>query len=474
MKNLYLFIVFIVWSNFYWGQTKVLSIDMANPTEWKGLEDLEDLKKGDFYSIKIENINLNIWKVQISKTDSIIKVDVPFPSFDLINLGGIGEMLENLNLSTISQLNQSPIASFNSADNAIIKKEVDLAKRINDTIQKNKLLIERKVALINGYQKQIDEMVLNLNKKILWYEVDNNRVSALFNLVINPLLPTNILIDSVNDLRQIIKLESDTLFRLKQNYLLFGEDNEVKKFLNSESNKEYKESYDLITDAYSELITLVDKIYEGINAEKLMIWLAKIVEKENNRNTTFMSFPQQFNGDITTLKVTVKPHKPESNLPAFETEIKFPVKKRYFLGFGSSFYISSLYNQSFSVKADTSNSSTNYRIVDESPIKAEIGISALIHGGSYFKNHPNIAYHFTLGPGIGISNKVQPRLSFGGGFSFGNKNMFSVDLLGVSGFVQKKSRAFSLDDTYSVKPEQITVSKLSFGIGVAIGYVYRF
>jgi len=100
-------------------------------------------------------------------------------------------------------------------------------------------------------------------------------------------------------------------------------------------------------------------------------------------------------------------------------------------------------------------------------------LSTLLHFGWKLKN-PYLGFHGSIGPAFSISNKVKPRLAIGGGLSFGKKQMLTIDVLGLGGYVNRKSEGYSTKDSYSAEPGQIVVSKLNFGWGISIGYIYKF
>ncbi|WP_316834761.1 hypothetical protein [Pedobacter nutrimenti] len=70
---------------------------------------------------------------------------------------------------------------------------------------------------------------------------------------------------------------------------------------------------------------------------------------------------------------------------------------------------------------------------------------------------------------------MKPRLLTGIGFSVGVKHMFTFDVGGIFGYVDRLSSAYTgEDEELSAKPENVTVSKLSAGGFASIGYLYKF
>lgn len=94
------------------------------------------LKKGEIYRLEIDNINLNLFNVTIGKTDSTLKSDVKFPTFELIGLDAINSVV-----SSIIPKASTPVIS------KIIDEEANLVSlknkyhNINENIQKTNLSI---------------------------------------------------------------------------------------------------------------------------------------------------------------------------------------------------------------------------------------------------------------------------------------------------------------------------------------------
>jgi hypothetical protein len=226
--------------------------------------------------------------------------------------------------------------------------------------------------------------------------------------------------------------------------------------------------------AYSAVIDSAFKVFESIKTEKIITWLTPLIYLENNKNTTYVSLPITLRKDLTTLSVNIEPKKPEFGLQNYKAELSFPIQKRRYIGTGVSFYVSSLYSEAFSIQAtklDTVN--TDYKLISEEPLKAEIGLSTLLYFGKKFYNS-DWGGHFLIGPSLSLSTKVKPRLSIGAGISYGKKQMVTLGIIGMGGYVDKRSVVYEENKTYKVKPNQITVSKLDFGYGLSMGYIYKF
>ena len=146
------------------------------------------------------------------------------------------------------------------------------------------------------------------------------------------------------------------------------------------------------------------------------------------------------------------------------------------MGLGLSFYYACFANDVYSISSTVIDATTTqYRIVDEKNEKWELGIASLLHFGiKPSKNCDWFALNLVTGSALSITNKIKPRIIIGGGISFGRKQLLSINALYLGGYVDKKSEVFSVEDFYTTKPEQVTVSKPDGAFGLSLGYIYRF
>ena len=215
-------------------------------------------------------------------------------------------------------------------------------------------------------------------------------------------------------------------------------------------------------------------IKEAVNAEKSIELLKSIIFLKVKIGT-YKSLPIQFKGDQAQVKLKFEPRKPEYNLQSYEMPFVFPLKSDNYWSIGVSFYGSNLYDQRYSTKGKAKTDSTQvFTLVQEKEQKSEIGIATLLRAGEKFGDEKKCGVHISLGPAISISEKIRARLLLGGGFSAGKKHSISVDIGGIVGHVDRISNAFDLNEEYSQKPENITISELQVGYFIAIGYLFRF
>jgi hypothetical protein len=460
---------------------------------------LNTLKKGDLYQLKVENINMNLYKVVFNKKDTIIVSNLTFPTFDLVSLGGITDLLAKINFETLSTISlPSTILSVdiqnkinNQGQYLLTDSEFDylmselksknllnsnnLKVIIKSRILKDKdeLIIKSQVA--KNYKQDIDSLSLTIQKKIFSYLVLDKNM-PYYNLLSGNIDFDNVLL-SAESIRARLKILSEEIKKEQSNYTKFISADNIKKFI-SEDN-ELREADKALMETFTKLISDVDKLYESINSEKVASWIKELIFKENNSSSTYTSLPQQLNGDQTKLNIQFVPIKEEYALPFYQTEIQFPQRKRFYVGVGMSFYYTGFKNESYSTEATILNdSTTNYQIVDEKHKKGELGLTTLIHFGwkpcYYDKNKDWFAVNLVMGPALSITKAIRPRVVVGGGLAFGRKNMLTINGLFTGGYVDKKSEVYRTKTVYNNKPENITVSKLEGAVGISLGYIYKF
>ncbi len=70
------------------------------------LSDLPELKEGEFYRFKVENINLNLYKVSINHNDTTISQAIEVPTFTSLPIDGLSDLVQKLGGITITESSQ--------------------------------------------------------------------------------------------------------------------------------------------------------------------------------------------------------------------------------------------------------------------------------------------------------------------------------------------------------------------------------
>lgn len=460
-----------------------ITLDFKNKI-FSVVTNLEKLKKGGLFQLQIDSINMNLYKVVFDKKDTIISSGVTFPTFDLVNMGGVGELLGKLkeiafSASSIehSESDKQKITTFKSVEKSIDIYKGELVKGLKKIIEENSVEIQNSLKILVAKGENIDNLSLTIQKKIFSYDI-LTRTNPNYKLLSGDISFDTILLRTEKFRRELSNL-STKLKEQQDEYIQYTSPDKVKKIINDKNNTDLKDADKTLQEAYIKAISMAEKLYESINAEKVSSWIRELIYKDNNSSFSYKTLPQQLNGNQTKLNIQFIPAKEEYGLPSYQTEIHFPHRNPFYVGVGMSFYYAKFKNEVYSSKGIVVNdSTTNYQIVDEKNNKEEYGLTTLIHFGyrpfCFNKKADWFAVNLVMGPALSLTNTVKPRIAMGGGFAFGRMSMLTINGLYMAGYVDTKSEAFNTEKTYSSKPDNVTVSKIQNSFGISLGYIYKF
>lgn len=576
MKTIYQLLLFVLIYINGNAQENIVEIYFNNGSaNIIGLENLESLKKGDLYKVKITNINMNRYNVSINKKDSVFVSEIEFPTFEMIGLGSITDIISSLTTIThavkgkgkeiaeersqidkrlnftnyqIAQLNDDKNAIenqewkyvnpnfkdwvltnpnlvnmmseseenyFSPSNNTILIDQENLQLWLSNLINSKLDSISNQYIELIQYRNDIDLKIAQLSLKeqimgkiassteeiksqlsnieTIVYDIDNFiipglELTALSYQESNTSMPSQSilgdftppppkdLLKKLHTHRTNLKASIGSIVDINNQYESFKGNSSYKPFYKNDN--EIKKLDSLLLKEFSTTKRAIDSALVKISNSVVSKFLSTIIDLDNNKDRNYISLPLQHNGDKGKLSITITPKKPEYG-PSFSTEIEFPQRKRVYVGLGMSFYYANLKNETYSTQGIAVNDSTiHYQVVSENSKKGELGLTALIHFGirpfSYSRTWDFLGINFVTGPALSLTNPVRPRLAIGGGLSFGNKNMLSVDFMYMGGFTNKISNVYNLNDTYGARPENVTVTNLSGAFSIAIGYIYKF
>jgi hypothetical protein len=388
------------------GEPKMttLYLDFQNKA-FLNLNELNNLKDGCLFQLKITHINLNLYTVSIDKRDSSVGPTFKMPDF------------YSLPLQSITSGGKGPVRDGGSKSYKSLKNRISWLKYTLDDqlLECNKIIYESK----DEFHKTDETDILNLD--------------ALS-----------------NDFKNL----RDTLFYIEKDF----------------SDLEGKD-----TTANTKLIkTDIDNLKISLSSENILKYMTALVYLMNNKDRTYTSLPMQFTKDKTLLKLRIKPKPDSLMLETYETEIIFPYNiNDIFWGISSGIYLSfgGINDEQYSVKPiyDSAGAARKYSIVQETPYN-EIGISALILFnircfGDWYGN-------FGFGSAVSITNKVRPRIMFGAGITYGEKNHFTIDFVGMLGETDVLSKQFQPNQILPADPGTVTTTRLNINMAITVGYVF--
>lgn len=413
------------------GDTYYVDIDFGyGKIEKKDFISLpQKIKKGDFYMVRINNINPNWYKVVINSKDTIVAQKLEMPTFGDISLESIKSITEGFSTSIFAEFKEieselvakneysyqtpfsdSIVKSFVEKMDyfeSILKETQSEEQLIIELVEEHRQLIRGMVFLLESSKREVSKIkndILQFRQERLQREPSENEKLFDYKTTIETFYGVKQEIEKhkTNAEKSLAELQK----KIKEKNLF--------EFL--EKNKFYTSQVDELQSGYKESISKFDEIkaqVSPLNMEKL---LASIRYLRTDGNT-FVSLPIQFKGDREELSISFEPKDSTASLQReVLPKLVFPVEKRSYFSVGTGFYYSNLRDERFSTVSEVIESDTIYSIVKEEDITEELGVNAMMRFGTKIKGVELLGVHGTFGPGLSIQKKVRPRLMFGVGW----------------------------------------------------------
>ncbi len=428
------------------------------------------IKTGEFYKIKIININSNIYSVLIDSKDTILsRPELEVPSFGDFSLDALTSLTSNFKrtINLVQKEDEDLSRDKNSIGwNHTIKNLENFQKNQNIEI---KGLIEHfgKNALqsFNALEKTKEDFD-KAKMEFYTYRLQMMKSDLKFNKSYNFEKASEIF----TGIRDSLELQQKYLNSDLNKFDSFLTTENVKTFL--EKNKYYKGKTEEIETVFKTTNTKIDEFQELVSADVIEKLLKSILNLKDQSG--FESFPIQFTKEQAEVIIQFVPKDSTMGLQTEKMQpFSFPQKSLEYWSVGGSFYYAfNLRNERFSSIATLdANNIKRYNVIQEENINNEFGIAATIRYGKQF--HENFGAHISFGPGVSIEKNISPRLLLGGGFSFGKKHSLTLDFGGIAGYVERKSNSLNLSTNYLELP-QTTTTIIDFGGYLSLGYLYKF
>jgi hypothetical protein len=435
------------------------------------------LKSGDFFSIKIENINSNLYDFSINGSDTSLSKPAEFPTFKSISLEDVTALLSNILPSTESIV--STFAGENPKSNVAKAIEKYKPENLSSILEKQEAnSLNTALELFKQFQKSLEKSNLEIRDletevNSLFNEVNIFATATSRGLVCNNKTPTLCdFLERIQDIKAKLDSQKSTLQSSNQ---AFQSSTSILDFSEViQSSTLLKTSQTELEETYKKLIANIEKLNTEINGENYKTSVNALSNYElKSIPVAYQSLPMQMVKEQKEIKISIKPKDENSGLPSWESTYFIPGPTSQYAGTGASFYFSGLRNENFStIKTINVSGDTTLRLVQEDREIGEIGTAVIFRLGKLSENRV-VGYHVSVGPGISLSDKPKPRLLFGGGLSIGKTHGFSIETGGIAGFVNKKSNVYELEQDY-IEIENPTVTKLDLNIFLSVGYIYRF
>jgi hypothetical protein len=442
---------------------KTITIDF----ETKTINDsqITDIRKGDWYQVEVININTNIYRVTVDGKDTSTQAALKVPTFGDFGIEALTSAISGLNaLGGIISMKSDPVDFKNNKSSELWDGDLEKGKPspTANELAMNKSIVELKAmeAELGIIKRRIDDVKLLQEKYVL---------TGL------QMGPHQVLIDTtqydllyfINEIASIRKQVAELSEKCDKKQTEYYSAIDFTKL----ADQKLTAKNDTILKSFAILRVTLDKAQESIDGTKTAELLKPIIEIQNNTASSYISLPYLYHGRDAKVTVDISPYNKDAKVQIFNTIIDFPVFKKTYSGISTGFFVSPLADHAYSVIGQA-GVDTSFQLVNENPGNLSFGVNALINFGRRF-GESNCFYHFAFGPGLAISNKISPRLFFAPGLSFGSKHMLNIDLGITMGYVSRLSNAYSMDQTYSSKPESFLVSRFGYGMFVSVGYVFN-
>ena len=448
--KLFLLVMFLhsLVTDHVWAQSTV-TLDFQRPAS-PNLKDVQKIKKGDFYQIIIKNLNPNLYSVTLVAEDTILYPPVQLPTFGTLGLPGLSEVLPG----------GGSLAGVSSEDvNALVRDTIAIEDitPFQEAVAFGIRILRSRQIDFNSLLSEVSDTLSKMEEQLLSvYDSVPRDSSKLYSV------DYSASVHSLHKKAMALKNSvADQQLVLQQEAL---------------AAKSKGDSILLASTAYKLLVTRQEALYKQITtlsdtlSSSSMRELVKAIYRIN-RDWEYRSFPIQFNGDQSTVKLKIQPRLRDANVHSFATEFKFPTYQATYTRVGPSFYLSSLTDEVYSTSSLENSTDAIPQWVREDRKALETGLAVMLRHGWRIPE-TNIGFHVAFGPGVSYTDKVRGRLLFGPGFTFGEEHAISVDIGLIAGNVQQLSTLFN-EAASVASATNPTISKLDIQPFLALGYVFR-
>lgn len=440
---------------------------------------ISKIKPGDFYQIEVENINLNLYQVNLGVTDTSTD-----KALDLTKLasgfGPVSTLIDNIITSRTSVSFNSLVASNPAAIGNLQNNLATIKASTTESITSAPPIITS--PLIEQILILMSESVESKSKSIKGTESAIDLFLATTKLDIKKSFylaaPQPVVVD-VNYISSF-ELKYKTLqskysiqeIELKKKYdelLKFHRDNQI--FIPPTDTARVNQLMEKVKELNKKVTDNISKL-KGKFTDKAMVEISSsMYDGIDNVNRKYHSVESQLLNDQATIVLNIVPRDSASNLNQFHPVLKFPTYKKLYFGIGSGGYVSGLKDSTYSIRGTAFTDSTNsYSLVEENSSKIELGFNAMLKAGYSINQYFGI--HVTGGAGFSFSNPIRARFMVGAGISVGRKHRITLDGGFIGGHVNSLSNAYDLETTYKELPESVVVSTMKESSFLSLGYIF--
>ncbi len=427
------------------------------------IEKYNRLKKGQFFRLKIDNVNTYLYDVSVANDDVDTSVELPASLLDLLDFGGIKSSLGNLN--SVSEVVKKFIAisadaSIQAYDPDRIQTAAGLKKYFAGLKSETKLAF----ATIGTLNTEVDEIFVKAESfQNTMTTVERN----IFGAVPTKQDVKGVLVSFNQAKTDILELK-EKLIKENVQFLTVLETNKE----TIAKNKDLKASSAEIKKVYDALLKSSDNLIAQLSAENYGKFSGVLIGVLNNLDFSYTTLPMQRYSDFNEVVLTLKPRDKNAKLSGYSTVLRIPDIEKSFWGVSTGFYVTGNPEKNYSVVERVENGQSLYDFLEEDTAKVELGINTMIRYGrriGEILDTPTF-WHFGFGAGLSIDQRFKPRLMAGTGLAFGNKNKLLIDVGAMHMYYDTLSKAYT-PESNTVLPEDFMVNAMKINGYVSIGYL---
>ncbi|SDE85222.1 hypothetical protein SAMN05421636_10849 [Pricia antarctica] len=440
-------------------------IDLAdeNGIDPVQIEKYNRVKKGQFFRLKIDNVNTYLYDVSVANEDIDTSKELPASLLDLVDFGGMKTSLGNLNSVSevvIKFVAKDSDAGFQAFDAGSVQTAEDL-KTYFSWLKSN---AKKAFSLIDAQRTVVDAIFVKAeNFQNTMTTTERNVFGA-----VPSKQDVKVTLTSYNEVKAVILEIGEELVREKTKFLTVIE---IQKETIAK-NKDVKASSAEIKKVYEALIKASSNLIAQLSAENYGTFSAVLIGVLNNLDFSYTTLPIQRYSDVNELVISLKPRDKNAKLSGYSTVLRIPDTEKSFWGVSTGFYVTANPETNYSVIERVENGQSLYDFLEEDTASVELGINTMIRYGrrvGEIFDTPTF-WHFGFGAGLSIEQKFKPRLMAGTGLAFGNKNKLFIDFGAIHMYYNTLSKAYTQEGNTSL-PKDFLVNATKISGYTSLGYL---
>ena len=427
------------------------------------IEKYNTLKSGEFFRIRIDNVNTFLYDVSVSNEVIDTAAELPASLLDLVDFGGIKTSLGNLN--SISGVVKKFAVNTSAANVQYFDTErVQSDENLTKYFYGLKSTAKSKFAELTMLSAEVDAVFIQA-------ESFRNTMSTVDRNVFGAEPTKGDIMAAINSFGQTKKSIVEIKEQLLEIDSKFSQVLEINT-VSVSKNKDLKASAAIIQKVYEALRKASENLIAQLSTENYGKFSSLLMTVLNNLDFRYTSLPIQRFSDVNELSIHLKARDKNSKLSAYSTLLRIPDIEKSFWGVSTGFYVTGNPEKNYSIVERAENGTTLYDFLEEETASLELGINAMIRYGLRIGKvlDSPMFWHFGFGAGLSIDQKFKPRLMAGTGFAFGRKNKLFIDVGGIHMYYNTLSKAYT-QRSNSIVPEKFMVNTTKINGYVSLGYL---